>query len=136
MEFDAARDYVRTNHNGVLSTFRRDGSPQLSPNTATVGTDGRLWISSRETAFKVKNLRRDPRTAWCGIGDKFFSRWVQIDGTAEIVALPDAMEMLVWYYRNVSGEHPDWDDYRAAMIRDQRVIIAITITGAGPDRHG
>jgi PPOX class probable F420-dependent enzyme len=136
MDLDAARDFVRQHHRGVLHTFRTDGSPQLSPVTATIDDDGRVVISSRETAYKVKNLRRDPRTSYCGFTDSFFGPWVQIDGLAEVVSLPEAMERLVDYYRSVAGDHPDWDDYRAAMERDRRVVIRITPERAGPKRSG
>ena len=97
---------------------------------------GRVVISSRETAYKVKNLLRDPRSAYCGFGDGFFGPWVQVEGPAEIVHLPEAMDLLVDYYRSVSGEHPDWDDYRKAMEREQRVMIRVTVERAGPNRSG
>jgi PPOX class probable F420-dependent enzyme len=93
-------------------------------------------ISTRETAYKVRNLRRDP-TAWlCVLPDGFHGRWIQVAGTVEVVALPDAMEGLVSYYRSTAGEHPDWADYRAAMVRDQRVLLRMTVTAAGPNRAG
>jgi PPOX class probable F420-dependent enzyme len=93
-------------------------------------------ISSRETAIKVKNLRRDPRTSVCVVEDSFFGGWVQVDGSAEVVSLPDAMEGLIEYYRDISGEHPSWDEYRAAMERERRVLIRITIERAGPTQSG
>ena len=127
---------MRVNHRAVLSTFRSDGLPQLSPVTVGVDDDGRVLVSTRETAIKTKNLARDPRASLCVFTDGFFGDWVQAEGKAEIIHLPEAMELLVDYYRRVSGEHPDWDDYRQAMVRDQRVIVAITLTRAGPDRSG
>ncbi len=136
MDHDRAREFVRANHRGVLMTRRVDGSPQLSPITAGVDDAGRIVISSRETAYKVRNLRRDPAASVCAFGDGFFGEWIQADGTADIVALPEAMELLVDYYRAISGEHPDWDDYRAVMERERRVLIRITIDRAGPDRSG
>jgi PPOX class probable F420-dependent enzyme len=136
MDVPAALDFVREHHRGVLHTFRADGSPQLSPVTATVDEDGHVVVSSRETAYKVKNLRRDPRVTYCGFTDSFFGPWVQIDGSAHIVSLPEAMERLVDYYRSVAGDHPDWDDYRAAMERDRRVVIRISPVRAGPSRGG
>jgi PPOX class probable F420-dependent enzyme len=93
-------------------------------------------ISSRQTAYKVRNLRRDPRAWLCVLPDGFYGHWVQVAGTAEILELPEAMEPLVDYYRTTAGEHPDWADYRAAMERDQRVLIRVTVTTAGPDRAG
>jgi PPOX class probable F420-dependent enzyme len=136
MDIDAALDFVRDHHRGVLHTHRADGRPQMSPVTATVDEEGHVVISSRETAYKVKNLRHDPRATYCGFTDSFFGPWVQIDGSADIVSLPEAMERLVDYYRSVAGDHPDWDDYRAAMERDRRVVIRITPARAGPSRSG
>jgi PPOX class probable F420-dependent enzyme len=137
VDLDEARDYLRQNHRAVLATTRRDGTPQMSPVTVTVDGDGMVTVSSRETAVKVKNLRRDPRAWVCAFPDTFYGGpFVQVEGTATIVPLPEAMEPLVDYYRSISGEHPDWDDYRAAMERDQRVLIRLDITRAGPDVSG
>jgi PPOX class probable F420-dependent enzyme len=136
MELERAREFIRAHSRAVLATTRGDGRPQLSPVTIGVDGDGRVLISTRETAVKVKNLLRDPRASLCVMNDKFYGEWVQAEGTVEVIHLPDAMELLVDYYRRVSGEHPDWDDYRHAMVRDQRVIVAITLTRAGPDRSG
>jgi len=127
---------MRAHHRAVLATARSDGQPQLSPVTVGVDDAGRVVISTRETAVKTKNLARDPRASLCVMNDQFFGEWVQAEGTAEIIHLPEAMELLVDYYRKVSGEHPDWDDYRKAMTRDKRVIVAITLTRAGPDLSG
>jgi PPOX class probable F420-dependent enzyme len=136
MDIDAARPFLRHHHRSVLATHRSDGRPQLSPVVHSVDGDGRVVISSREPAIKVRNLRRDPRASLCAIDDNFFGEWIQIDGQAEIVSLPDAMDPLVDYYRQVAGEHPDWEDYRQAMARERRVVIRITIDRAGPDRSG
>ena len=136
MDADAAREFLRTHHHGVMATFRRDGRPAMSPVTPAVDGEGRVIVSTRETAMKVKHLRRDPRVAVTAFVDEFYGEWVQVEGTAEIVALPEAMELLVDYYRRVSGEHPDWDDYRAAMERDQRVLVRFAIERAGPNVSG
>jgi PPOX class probable F420-dependent enzyme len=136
MQLERAREFMRVHHRAVLATSRSDGRPQLSPVTVGVAEDGRVLVSTRETAMKTKNLARDPRASLCVMTDRFFGEWLQAEGTAEIIHLPDAMEMLVDYYRRVSGEHPDWDDYREAMRRDRRVIVAVTLTRAGPDRSG
>ena len=136
MDIGQAADFLRAHHRAVLATSRSDGMPQLSPVTCTVDDEGRVLVSTRETAVKTKNLRHRPRASLCVLTDTFFGEWVQVEGNAEIISLPDAMDLLVDYYRRVSGEHPDWDDYRAAMIRDRRVIVRITITRAGPDVSG
>jgi PPOX class probable F420-dependent enzyme len=131
-----ALDFIRTNHQGVLVTFRSDGGLQTSPVVASVDDEGRVVLSTRETAIKVKNLRRDPRATYCAVNDGFYGPWVQVEGRAEVVSLPEALELLVEYYRSVAGEHPDWDDYRAAMAREQRVMVRITVERAGPTRSG
>jgi PPOX class probable F420-dependent enzyme len=136
MDLDAAREVVREQHHAVLATMRRDGTPQLSPVAATVDDDGRVVVSSRERAIKTKNVRRDPRAWLCVFPDRFYGRWVQIEGAVEVVPLPEAMDGLVAYYRSIAGEHDDWDDYRAAMQREQRVLIRLDLTRAGPDTSG
>ncbi len=136
MEISDALDFVRANHRGVLVTFGPGARLQTSPVVAGVDGDGRVAVSSRETAFKVKNLLRDPRATYCGFADAFFGSWIQVDGTAEIVHLPDAMEPLVELYRSIAGEHRDWDDYRVAMEREQRVVIRLRVERAGPTRSG
>lgn len=136
MDIAKAVDFVRANNRGVLITRRRDGSPQASPVVAGVDGEGRIAVSSRETAMKVRNLRRSPKASYCGFVDGFFGEWAQVDGTATIISLPDAMDGLMDLYRAIAGEHEDWDDYRAAMTRERRVIIAITPERAGPDISG
>lgn len=136
MDIEQARDFVRRNHRAVLTTYHPDGRAQLSPVTVGVDEDGYIVISTRETAVKTRNLARDPRVVLCGLTEAFYGEWILIEGRADIVRLPEAMQHLVDYYRSVSGEHPDWDDYRAAMVRDQRVLVRVTVTRAGPDRHG
>jgi PPOX class probable F420-dependent enzyme len=130
------RDFARTHHRAVLATTRADGRPQLSPVTVGVDEDGRLVISTRQAAMKARNLAREPHASVCLLNDGFFGEWLQAEGPAEIVRLPEAMDLLVDYYRQTAGEHPDWDDYRDAMRREQRVLIRITITRAGPEASG
>ena len=136
MDLDEAREIIREQHRAVLATIRDDGTPQMSPVLVAVDDDGYVLVSTRETAIKVRNLRRDPRLWLCVLPDGFFGRWVQVEGRAGIVSLPDAMDGLVDYYRRVAGEHEDWNDYRAAMQREQRVLLRVTLTRAGPDRAG
>ena len=135
MDIDWAREFITANRHGVLTTLRRDGRPQMSPVTAGIDEAGRVVVSVTEDRAKTRNARRDPRVALCVFTDGFYGPWVAVDGTVEIISLPDAMEPLVDLYRQVQGEHPDWDDYRAAMERDRRVIIALTPESAGPDHH-
>lgn len=136
MDIGEALDVVRTQHRAVLATVRGDGRPQLSPVAAVVLGDT-VAVSSRETAMKVLNLRRRPQASLCVFGDSFFGEpWVQVEGRAEVVSLPEAMDLLVEYYRQAAGEHPDWGEYRAAMDRERRVLIRITVERAGPDRSG
>jgi PPOX class probable F420-dependent enzyme len=136
MEIDEAIEYARRNHHAVLATLKQDGSPQLSPVTVGVDGDGHVIISTRQTAYKVRHVRRNPRVWLCVFPDGFYGRWVQLEGTADIVELPEAMDGLIGYYRDISGEHPDWDDYRAAMERDQRLLLRIAVTKAGPTVSG
>lgn len=136
MDADTAREFVRRHSHAVLATQRGDGRPQLSPVAVTVDEGGRAIVSSRETAVKVRNLRREPFASLCVFTDRFYGDWVQIEGPVEIVSLPDAMEPLVDYYRRVAGEHSDWDDYREAMRREQRCLVRVTIERAGPNVAG
>jgi PPOX class probable F420-dependent enzyme len=136
MDLETARDFVRQHSNTVLATFRLNGRPQLSPVNTAIDDAGFAVVSSRETAVKTRNIRRDARVSLCVINEAFYGDWVVLDGTAEVVSLPEAMEPLVDYYRRLSGEHPDWDDYRAAMEREKRVILRVAIERAGPDVAG
>jgi PPOX class probable F420-dependent enzyme len=136
MDLGQAADFLRAHHRAVLATSRADGRPQLSPVLCVADDEGRILISTRETALKTRNLRRDPYASLCAFTDGFFGEWVQVEGDVEIISLPDAMDLLVDYYRRVAGEHSDWADYRAAMTRDQRVIVRITPTRAGPNVSG
>jgi len=120
----------------VLATRRADGRPQLSVIVAAVDDAGRVVISTREPAMKARNIRRDPFVSLLVFTEDFFGPWVQLDGTATVLSLPDAMEPLVDYYRRLSGEHPDWPDYRAAMQRDRRALLQITVAQAGPNQAG
>ena len=136
MELARAREFLRENHRAVMVTRRTNGDPQLSPVLCSIDAEGRVGVSTREAAMKTANLRRDPRVSLCVLNDGFFGDWIQVDGTAEIVSLPDAMELLVEYYRSLAGEHPDWGEYRAAMERDRRVLVRVELERAGPDRSG
>lgn len=136
MDLAEARDFLRSNHRGVLATRRSGGGIQQSPVLVNVDGEGRAIISSRETAFKVRNLRREPRAQVCVFTDRFFGPWLFIEGTAEVLSLPEAMDPLIDYYKRFPDENPDWDDYRERMRRERRVLVRIAIERAGPDRQG
>ncbi|MCM3661496.1 PPOX class F420-dependent oxidoreductase [Georgenia satyanarayanai] len=136
MDVGAALDFVRANPRGVLATRRRSGDAQQSPVLAAVDDHGRVLISTRETAVKVGNLLRTPRASLCQLSEKFFGPWVQLTGTVEIISLPEAMDLLVDYYRRLSGEHEDWDEYCAAMERERRCVVVLTPEEAGPTVSG
>jgi PPOX class probable F420-dependent enzyme len=136
VDIASATSFLSVNPRAVLATTRSDRRPQLSPIVVAVDDDGRLLISTRETAIKAKNLARDPRAAVCGLNDSFYGEWVQAEGTAELIHLPAAMPLLEDYYRRISGEHPDWAEYQEAMRRDKRLIIRITVDRAGPNVSG
>lgn len=129
-------DFLRGRHDGVLVTSRRDGSPQLSPVTYGVDGEGRILVSTYPERAKVHNLRRNPAAALMAVSSPFADPWVQVDGTAEVLDLPEAIEDFVEYYRVIAGEHPDWEEYRAAMLDQGKCLVRITITRWGPIATG
>jgi PPOX class probable F420-dependent enzyme len=129
-------EFIRPRHNVILGTTRADGRPQLSPVTGGVDPDGRIVISSYPQRAKSRNARRDPRVSVLVLSDRFGDAWVQIDGSAEVIDLPDAVEPLVEYFRCISGEHPDWTEYRAAMVRQGKCLIRVTVENWGPIATG
>jgi len=129
-------EFLRPRHHVVLTTTRVNGSPQSSPVTAGVDREGRLVISTYPQRAKVRNLRRSPAASACVVSDQWNGPWVQVNGHAEIIDLPDALEPLVEYYRSISGEHPDWDQYRAAMSRQGKCLIRVSIASWGPIATG
>jgi PPOX class probable F420-dependent enzyme len=136
MDLDEVRAFLEKHHRGVLATRRADSGMQQSPVLVNVDGEGRAIISSRETAYKVRNLRRDAWAQACVFTDSFFGQWLFFEGTAEVLSLPEAMDPLIDYYERFPGENPDWNDYRARMEREQRVLIRIELERAGPDRQG
>jgi PPOX class probable F420-dependent enzyme len=133
---DGLLDFVRPRHHMVLMTTRADGTPQASPVTAGVDGAGRIVVSSYPERAKSHNLRREPRCSVLVLSDDFGGAWVQVDGHGEVLDLPEAVEPLVEYYRAISGEHPDWDEYREAMTRQGKVLLRITPTRWGPVATG
>ncbi|MFI9813409.1 PPOX class F420-dependent oxidoreductase [Saccharothrix variisporea] len=129
-------EFLRPRHRALLVTTRRDGRPQTSPVTCGVDDAGRVVVSTYPQRAKVHNARRDPRVSLCVLSDDWDGPYVHLDGTAEVLDLPEALEPLVDYYRSISGEHPDWDDYRAAMLRQGKVLLRVTIDAWGPIATG
>jgi len=137
VQIDHAREFLRKHHWGILATRRKNGNLQMSPVTVGLDTQARAIISSRETAYKVNNLRRDPRAALCAVTNSFHGEgWVQINGSAEIISLPDALDILVYLQRQAYGEHKSWREFHERMARERRVIIRITIDTVGPQFRG
>jgi PPOX class probable F420-dependent enzyme len=116
--------------------MRSDGGVQMSPIAATVDAENKIVISTREPSIKVQNLRRAPFGWLCLLEDQFFGVWHQAEGPIEIVSLPDAMNGLIEYYRSISGEHPDWDEYRSAMTEQRCVLLRMTVERVGPTKAG
>ncbi|MDG4860868.1 PPOX class F420-dependent oxidoreductase [Streptomyces sp. T-3] len=129
-------DFVRPRHRAILLTRRADGSPQGSPLTCGVDDSGRIVLSTYPERAKTRNARRDERVSVIVLSDEWNGPWVQVDGTAEVIDSPESVEPLVEYFRNISGEHPDWDEYREAMVKQGKSIIRITPERWGPVATG
>jgi PPOX class probable F420-dependent enzyme len=133
---DELLDFVRPRHRLVLVTTRANGGPQLSPVTGGVDESGRIVISTYPERAKVANVRRTGVASVLVLSDEWNGPWVQVDGDAEVLDLPEALEPLVDYYRAISGEHPDWDEYREAMRRQGKALVRITPSSWGPVATG
>ena len=129
-------EFVRPRPHLLLVTTRRDGRPQLSPVSGGVDEQGRFVISTYPGRAKTVNAERDPRVSVCVLSDEWDGAWVQGDGDAEVLHMPEAEDALVDYYRCIAGEHPDWDEYRAAMRVQGKSLIRVTPTRWGPVATG
>jgi len=136
VNLDELLDFVRPRHRMVLTTFRADGSLQSSPVTGGVDAQGRIVIATYPQRAKSANIRRTPRASVVVLSDEFNGPYVQVDGEAEVIGLPDAVEPLVEYFRVISGEHPDWDEYRQAMVDQGKCLIRVTPKQWGPVATG
>ena len=136
VSLDELLEFVRPRHRAILLTRRADGSPQASPLTCGVDDAGRIVVSTYPERAKTRNARRDPRVSVLVLSDEWNGPWVQVEGVAEVLDTPQAVEPLVEYYRNIAGEHPDWDEYRAAMLTQQKSLIRITPQRWGPVAKG
>ncbi|MFV2022704.1 PPOX class F420-dependent oxidoreductase [Micromonospora sp. LOL_023] len=133
---DGLVDFLRTRHRAVLMTTRADGRPQASPVGCGVDAGGRLLISTYPDRAKAVNIRRDPTVSVVVLSDDWNGPWVQLDGVAAVIDMPDALDELVEYYRCISGEHPDWEEYRDAMRRQDKSLIRMVIDKWGPIATG
>lgn len=136
VSLDELLDFVRPRHRALLLTRRADGSPQASPLTCGVDDSGRIVVSTYPERAKTRNAKRDPRVSVIVLSDDWDGPWVQVDGSAEVIDSPESVEPLVEYFRNISGEHPDWDEYRSAMVRQGKSIIRVTPERWGPVATG
>jgi PPOX class probable F420-dependent enzyme len=132
----ALEDFLRPRHHAILGTTRADGDIQMSPVTMGLGQDGSVLIASYPERAKVRNLRRRPQASVCVLSDSFGGSWVQLTGVSTVVDLPDALDGLVEYFRSISGEHPDWNEYRQAMVTQGKVLLRIEIQRWGPISKG
>jgi PPOX class probable F420-dependent enzyme len=133
---DGLIEFLRPRHHVILLTPRRDGGWQGSPVSAGVDADGRIVISTYPERAKAVNVAKHGTASVIALSEDWNGPWVQVDGDAELITLPDAVEPLVEYYRSISGEHPDWDEYRAAMVEQGKALIRITPTRWGPVATG
>lgn len=134
--YEGLLTFIRPRHRMLLATGRRDGRPQLSPVTGGVDAEGRIVIATYPARAKSRNLMRDVRASVLVLSEDFNGAWVQIDGDAEVLPMPEAAEGLVDYFRSISGEHPDWDEYREAMRAQDKSLIRITPSRWGPIATG
>ncbi|MFF1307323.1 PPOX class F420-dependent oxidoreductase [Streptomyces sp. NPDC058307] len=136
VSLDELLDFVRPRHRAILLTRRADGSPQASPLTCGVDDSGRIVVSTYPERAKTRNAKRDAQVSVIVLSDEWNGPWVQVDGTAEVIDSPESVEPLVEYFRNISGEHPDWDEYRSAMVKQGKSIIRVTPVRWGPVATG
>ncbi|WP_029069577.1 PPOX class F420-dependent oxidoreductase [Jonesia quinghaiensis] len=136
VEFPELTNFLRGNRHAVFLTYRRSGEPQMSPVVFAVDSQGRILVSTYPDRAKAVNVRRDARAAACILGADFDDAWVQVSGRAEVIDLPESVDVLVDYYRAAAGEHPDWDEYRSAMLTQGKSVIRLTIETWGPVATG
>jgi len=130
-------EFIKSRHHAVVITTRADGGPQASPVTCGVDDAGRIVIATYPERAKTRNARRDPQhVSVLFLSDDFNGPWVQVDGTAEVLDIPEAVDALVDYYRAIAGEHPDWDEYRTAMVAQGKSLLRVTPVRWGPVATG
>ena len=136
MEISEAQEFLRHNHHGVLVARKRDGSLQMTLVSPVMGNDGRVTITARETTYKVKNIRRNPQVSLLVYGERFNgSNYIQVDGKAEVIPLPQAMDIVLDWHRQIRGEPADWQDVRKKTLAEGRIAIRLTIEKVGPQNR-
>ena len=136
MSRDELLDFIRPRHQAIVITTRAGGRPQASPVTCGVDAEGRIVVSTYPERAKARNARRNRQVSVLFLSDDFGGAWVQVDGDAEVIDMPEAADALVDYYRAIAGEHPDWDDYRQAMVRQDKSLLRVTPREWGPVATG
>ena len=136
MDIAEAQEFLRHNHHGVLVARKRDGSLQMTLVSPVIGGDGRVTITARESTYKVKNIRRNPQVSLLVFGEKFNgSNYIQVDGKAEVIAHPQAMDIVLDWHRQVRREPVSWDEIRKKTLAEGRIAIRLTIEKVGPQNR-
>jgi PPOX class probable F420-dependent enzyme len=136
MEIAAAQEFLKHNHHGVLVAHKRDGSLQMTLVSPVMGADGKVTITARESTYKVKNIRRNPQVSLLVFGEKFNgSNYIQVDGQAEVIPHPQAMDIVLDWHRQIRGEPANWDDIRKKTLAEGRIAIRLTIERVGPQNR-
>jgi PPOX class probable F420-dependent enzyme len=136
MEIAEAQEFLKHNHHGVLVARKRDGSLQMTLVSPVMGGDGKVTITARENTYKVKNIRRNPEVSLLVYGDKFNgSNYIQVDGKAEVIPLPQAMDIVLDWHRQIRGEPANWDDIRKKTLAESRIAIRLSIEKVGPQNR-
>ena len=137
MDIAGAQEFLKNNHHGVLVARKKDGSLQMTLVSPVIGADGKVIITARETTYKVKNIKRNPQISLLVFGEKFHgSDYIQIDGRAEVVAHPQAMDIVLEWHRQIRGEPKSWDEIRQKTLAEGRIAIRVTIEKVGPQNRG
>ena len=136
VERDELLNFIRPRHKGILSTQRQDKRPQMSLVTMGVNASGKILISSYPERVKVANARRNPEASICVMGEEFNSEWVQVDGHIEVLDLPAALDGLCEYFQVISGDHPDWEEYKSAMVKQGKVLLELSVERWSPISKG
>ncbi len=133
MEISEAREFLKNHHRGCLVTRKKNGSLQMTLVSPGLDVGGGAIITARDRTYKIKNIKRNPQISLLVFGDEFHgSNYIQIDGKAEIVPHPEAMDIVLNWYRQIHGEPKSWQEVREKILAEGRVAIRVTIEKVGP----